>query len=358
MARAPILEAPPESDTFGDAPNPRETMLFFGHAGAEATLLEAYRSGKLPQAWLIGGREGIGKATLAWRFAKFILANPDPNAAAVQQAGDLSVDPNLPAVRRVLTLTHGDVALLRRTWNEKTKKHFTEIRIDEVRAMLDLFKQASGEGGWRVAIVDCAEDLNASSANALLKMIEEPPPRSLFLILAHKPGQVLPTIRSRCRRLSLDVLTTLEVAAAMTALGSDFANLGAPQIGEAAAKSGGSVRQALRLLDGDGLALTKRLDGLLARLPEVDWRSVHALADAVSGREKTSEYEALVNGVYEYLDASVHTGAPPARLAPFAEVWEKTAAAVRETDVLNLDRRPLILSIFADLSSAARAAKA
>jgi DNA polymerase-3 subunit delta' len=250
------------------------------------------------------------------------------------------------------------LALLRRSWNEKTKKHFTEIRIDDVRQILDLFKQASGEGGWRVAIVDSAEDLNASSANALLKMIEEPPPRSLFLILAHKPGQVLPTIRSRCRRLSLEVLTAPEVAAAVTGLGDDFAALGKPQIAEAAAKSGGSVREALRLLDGDGLALTKRLDGLFTRLPDVDWRLVHSLADQVSGREKTSEFEALVNGVYEFLDASVHTGAPPARLAPFAEVWEKMAAAVRETEALNLDRRPLILSIFADLSSAARAAKA
>jgi DNA polymerase-3 subunit delta' len=117
------------------------------------------------------------------------------------------------------------------------------------------------------------------------------------------------------------------------------------------------VREGLRLLDGEGLELTRRIEGLFARLPDVDWRGVHALADLVVARDRTSEFEALINAVYDFLDASVHAGGAPARLAPFAEVWEKTAAAARETEVLNLDRRPLILSIFADLSSAARAAR-
>ena len=357
MARAPkVVEALPESDRFGEAPHPRDTMGLVGQAPAEASLLESYRTGRLAQAWLIGGREGIGKATLAWRMTKFLLGNPDPRLPSVQRATDLSVDPDSPAVRRVHSLSHGDVGLLRRSWNEKTKKHFTEIRIDDVRDVLDLFRQASGEGGWRVAIVDCAEDLNRSSANALLKMIEEPPPRSLFLIVAHKPAQVLPTIRSRCRRLLLEPLTDAEVAEAVRGTGA-VTGQQTSEIAAAAAKAGGSVREALRLLDGGGLELTRRLEGLFSRLPDVDWTSVHTLADNVAARDKTSEYEALLNGVYDWLDACVQAGGPPRRLAPFAEVWEKTAAAARETEALNLDRRPLILSIFADLSSAARAAR-
>src|SRR4051794_7995508 len=165
-------EGLPASDVFEGAPHPRETLSLFGHGAAEQALLSAYKAGRLPQAWIIGGPEGIGKATLAWRFTRFLFANPDPRMPAVERATDLSVDPELASVKRVMSLSHGDLLLLRREWNTSTKKHFSEIRIDEVRRALDMFHHASGEGGWRICIVDCAEDLNRNGANALLKIIE------------------------------------------------------------------------------------------------------------------------------------------------------------------------------------------
>ena len=128
MARAKDIEAPPESDRFLDAPHPRETLAIFGHDRAQTQILDAYRTGRLPQAWIMGGREGIGKATLAWQFARFILANPDPSAPAVQNAKDLSVDPEHPTAKRIAALSHGDLLLTRREWDSKTKKHFTRIR--------------------------------------------------------------------------------------------------------------------------------------------------------------------------------------------------------------------------------------
>lgn len=352
-------EAPPESDRFEDAPHPRETTALFGHAAAEAEFLDAYRGGRLPQAWLIGGREGIGKATLAWRVARFLLAHPDPRLPAVARATDLFVSPDNPAARRIAAMAHADATVLRREWDPKSKKHFTEIRVDDVRKTINMFHHSASEGGWRVAIVDCADDLNRSSANALLKMIEEPPPKSLFLLVTHRPARIMPTIRSRSRRLMLGELAPPDVASAVRALGEPWSQRQATEIEGAAQRSGGSVRDALKLLSGEALGLIESIERLLGALPTVDWRKVHALAEATQGRDGTEGFETLLAYVFDWLDARVRADATgpgaPQRLAPFAEVWEKIAASARETQALNLDRRPLVLSIFAELSDATRA---
>ncbi|MBX9759379.1 MAG: DNA polymerase III subunit delta', partial [Beijerinckiaceae bacterium] len=276
MRRRAADEGLPESDRLPDAPHPRDTEHLFGHAVAEAEFLDAYREGRLPQAWLIGGREGIGKATLAWRVARFVLANPDPRAPAVQNATDLHVDLQHPTARRLSAQSHADAVVLRREWDQKNKKHFTEIRIDDVRKATDMFHRAANEGGWRVAIIDCAEDLNRSSANALLKIIEEPPPKSLFLIVSHKPAAAMPTIRSRCRRLTLAPLSDANVIAAIGAMGEDGPQSSRNEIETAAARASGSVRDALLLLESSSLCMADQIERLLAQLPAVDWRAVHA----------------------------------------------------------------------------------
>src|SRR5271166_2342442 len=240
----------PESDAFPDAPHPRFAQRLIGHRVAEAELLAAYRRDRLPHAWLIGGTEGIGKATLAWRFARFVLANPDPRAPAVREARDLSVDPNHPAARRLAALAHPDFSLMRREWKTNPKRLGAEIAVDDVRAALQVFHMAPAFGGWRVSIVDSAEDLNRNSANALLKMIEEPPPRSLFLIVSHRPGQVLPTIRSRCRLLRLEPLSESEIMEIVLGLGPPWSKRDPAEIAAAAKRGGGSAREALARLGG------------------------------------------------------------------------------------------------------------
>ncbi len=360
MKKRSVDEGVPESDCIEDAPHPRHNQLLFGHGAAEQELLGAYRAGRLQQAWIIGGEEGIGKATLAWRFARFIFANPRHDTPAVAQARDLSVSPDHPAAHRIDSLSLGDLALLRREWNEKTKKHYTEIRMDDVRHALEMFHHAAGEGGWRICIVDCAEDLNRSGANALLKVMEEPPPRSLFLIVSHRPARILPTIRSRARMLQLDPLSEDEVARAVIALGEPWSSFG-PEIQIAANRAGGSVRQALRFLDKDRMELGESVEGLLGHLPQVDWQGVHRLADRIAGSAATDDFDSVMTTLFDWLDAQVRQGAlageSARRLAPYAEVWEKVADAVREAEALNLDKRPLVLSIFADLASAVRAAR-
>ena len=187
----------------GAIPHPRATSELFGHAEAEQTLLDAYRGGRIPHAWLIGGERGIGKATLAYRMARFVLAHPDPAAPAVQNAKSLAVPADHPVARRIAGQAHSDLLVLERVINEKTGKLFTVTRVDDVRRTVPFFGSTAGEGGWRVAIVDPLEDLNRDGENALLKVLEEPPPRALLLLVSHAPGRVLPTIRSRCRTLIL-----------------------------------------------------------------------------------------------------------------------------------------------------------
>jgi DNA polymerase-3 subunit delta' len=352
-------DGPIESDRYEGAPHPREVHACFGHEAAERQLLDAYRSGRMPPAWLIGGPEGIGKATLAWRLARFVLAHPDRDAAAVKGAADLGVDASHPAARLIHARAHGDVSVLRREWNEKSRKPFTEIRVDDVRKVLHRFQHAAAAGGFRIAIVDTADDLNRASANALLKIIEEPPDEAMFLILAHRPEQVLPTIRSRCRILSLRPLELASLEAAVLGLGEPWSDTEPAILRRAAVRAQGSVRQCLRLLTGDALALLEGIGSILAALPKVDGRKLHALCDALEADGSDDSFAMCLEAILDWLAArlqdSAPAGRPASRLAPFAEVWDKVTAAAREAESLNLDRRPLLLTMVADLAAAAEA---
>jgi DNA polymerase-3 subunit delta' len=345
---------PPESDRFPGAPHPRENLSFFGNEAAERALLDAYRSGKLAQAFILGGPEGVGKATLAWRFARFLSAHPDPKAAAVQEARSLFVPAEAPAARRMAAQALPDVFSLRRAWNEKTRKHFTEIRVDDVREVTRAFRSASGVGGWRVAIVDAADELNRSSANALLKIIEEPPERSVFLLVAHRPARILATIRSRCRKLALEPLGVEEIAAATRSLGAPWAELPEADILRAAQGARGSLRAALRLSHGEGAAFDAAMHALFAALPRVEWNAVHALADRLTGRDNEEAFEGFVRALHAFLDQRVRARAVrgAAAVIGYAEAFEEISAAVRETEVFNFDKKALIVSIFARLERA------
>src|SRR4026207_1599456 len=197
------------------AKSPRETTTLFGHAEAEKALLDAYKSGRIAHAWLIGGPPGIGKATLAYRMARFVLAHPDPQSAAVQKSKSLAVEADHPVARRIAAQAQGDLLTVERVINEQTGKLYTVIRVDDVRRTVAFFGSTAGEGGWRVAIVDAVDELQREGANALLKVLEEPPQRSLIMLVSHAPGRELPTIRSRCRRLLLRPLDVDDITLAL-----------------------------------------------------------------------------------------------------------------------------------------------
>lgn len=352
MSDGGILEA----DRLEDTPHPRETTRLAGHQAAEKILLDAYRSGRMHHAWIIGGEEGIGKATLAYRLARFMLSHPDPSAPEVAAASSLSVDADMPAARRIAHQAHPDLFVLRRGFTKDGRNLMQEISVEESRKLVSFFTTTAGEGGWRIAIIDSADDLNTNSANAILKVLEEPPPRSLFLILSTAPKRLLPTIRSRCRTLVLKPLDDGEVFDVLKGLPGLTGETDPQELKRVSETAEGSVRRAAAMLSDDSLALRDVLTGMLERLPVVDPAEVLALAEKVSGREGAPGFGLMIGLVQDWLHERLTLGAAKGdqRLAAWATLWEKTARTAREAEIYNLDRRPLVLAIFSDLAAAAR----
>jgi DNA polymerase-3 subunit delta' len=269
----------------------------------------------------------------------------------VQRAATLAVDPQHGVFHRVAAQAHSDLLVLHRTVGD-TGKLRSVITVDEVRRTVSFFGSTAGEGGWRVCIVDLADELNPSAANALLKVIEEPPKRSLFLLVSRAPGRLLPTIRSRCRALPLRPLAFDDVAQAAAAATGRTAN--DPEIAATAAAAGGSVGRALALLDGASLALRGRINALLAKLPEVDPRALHALGDELAGSD-VGLLTAFADTIRDWLSAQLSAPAGNLhRLAQVAEVWEKVNRAAQDVETYNLERKPLVFSVFGLLADTAR----
>jgi DNA polymerase-3 subunit delta' len=332
-------------------PSPRETRSLYGHAIAEASLLAAYKSGQIPHAWLIGGAQGIGKATLAYRVAKFVLAHPEPSAPQVQNANNLDVELENVAARKVAAGSHGGLLTLERTVNDKGVLR-SVITVDESRETIPFFGSTAAIAGWRICIVDTVDELNANASNALLKILEEPPARSLFFLISNAPARVLATIQSRCRKLMLRPLSVTDVlhAAAQAAKTSESD----PALREAAQLADGSVARALDLLDGDRLGLQQRTSALLESLPRIDPRALHALGDALPLNDRVA-LRAFIDTVDRWLTAHLHAPDMQAnlpRLARLALVWEKINQSARETEAFNLERKPLVFSVFGMLADA------
>jgi DNA polymerase-3 subunit delta' len=345
-----VTDVPEEADRLAGAPHPRDTQRLYGHSEAEAAVVTAWVAARLPHAILIGGPAGIGKATLAYRIAKFVLAHAggkkSPTARTLEVPADHAVS------RQISAQSHPDLLVLRRQVNPATDKPWTEIRVDDIRRTVPFFGSTAAFGGYRVAIVDSAEELNRNGANALLKVLEEPPPLSLLLIVSHAPGRLLPTIRSRCRRLMLRPLSTENVDQAVRDVAAENDEIPGNQIREASEASGGSVRHALELLLGESLEVRNLTTDLLARLPALDGEGLHALGDRLRRNEELTIFAETVGDWVAA--AATDTAQPTARLARLATAWENIRRATVEAEVFNLDRKPLVFQVFSTLAEAAR----
>jgi DNA polymerase-3 subunit delta' len=273
----------------------------------------------------------------------------------VYRAETLAVDPGHPVARHVAAGAHGGLLTLERTFNDRGVLR-TVITVDETRETISFFGSTAAVEGWRVCIVDTVDELNPNAANALLKVLEEPPQQSLFLLVSHAPARVLPTIQSRCRKLPLRPLAADDVIRAAAAA----ANIAIddPALGEAAEAAEGSVARALALLGGDALKVQQKTAALLATLPQVDPRELHALGDALGGSDRTT-LAAFIDGVDRWVSQRLHADGDNAnanlpRLARLAEVWEKINRAARDTQDYNLERKPLVFSVFGLLAEATR----
>ncbi|WBU55875.1 DNA polymerase III subunit delta' [Paracoccus sediminicola] len=260
----------PESDRVPGAPHPRHAEAAVGHDHAIADFLAAAGAQRLHHAWLITGPRGVGKATLAWAMTRWLLSGGAP--------GDLRLPPGDPVARRVAALSEPRLHLVRRGFDQKTGRLKAEIGVDDIRALLGFFHMSAAEGGRRVAIVDAADQMNGAAANALLKVLEEPPEGGLILLIAHQPARLLPTIRSRCRELRLSPLAPEDMTAVL-------AGLGVTEDAEAlSALSGGSVGEALRLAGQEGLKVYRQIIELFETLPRFDRMKARALAEAAGAR--------------------------------------------------------------------------
>ncbi|WP_439574911.1 DNA polymerase III subunit delta' [Phreatobacter sp.] len=342
----------PAADRLESAPHPRERQVLIGHRDAERTLLDAYRGPRMHHAWLIGGPEGIGKATLAYRFARFVLANPDPGRLRHDTA-DLSVTADHPVARRIVSGAHPDLLALRRIAEGGKDKIPQDIAVAAVREIVRFFGSTAGEGGWRICIVDSADELNRHGANALLKLLEEPPPRSLFLIVAHVPGALLPTIRSRCRLLSLAPLSAEEIVQGLASF--DEVKIPADEAKAIARLADGSLRRALQLVEGGQSAFAAEIETALAALPQVNGRTTHAIGDRLAKRNDEA-FDLFLRLVFDHLSAAVRgqAAAGGRLLAPHAEVWEKVETAAAEVRTFNLERKPFAFQVFGWLAEAGR----
>ena len=353
---------------------PRNNPLFFGHELAEKALHDAAHSSRMAHAWLITGPRGIGKATLAYRFARHLLAGTPKASAGLfgdEPAADLSLDPEHPVFRRVSSGGHSDLFVVERSVNQDTKKLRTEIAVADVRAATDFLRRTAGEGGWRVVIVDTADELNRPAANAILKILEEPPPATAFLLVSHAPGRLLPTIRSRCRTLTLQPLPQDQVFELLQRYRPELPEADAAALSGLA---GGSVGDAMAYADAGGLELYREMVGLMTGIAELDIAKVHALGDRLSRANNVEAFHTFAHLLEDWLSRLVRNAArnvqtpeivpgeqnaiasmtSHASLAQILEVWEKVSRLFLQADRANLDRKQVLISVFLALQATAQ----
>ncbi|MEO1152618.1 MAG: DNA polymerase III subunit delta' [Pseudomonadota bacterium] len=320
MSDAPV----PEADRLGDAPHPRDTPALFGQDAAQGAFLAAYAQERLHHAWLITGPRGVGKATLAWRIARFLLAEAPVEAGmfgAPAPPTTLDIDAEHPVARRVAAGSEGRLFLVRRSWDAKTKRLKSTIGVDEVRGLKSFFAMSATDGGRRVVIVDAADEMTVNAANALLKVLEEPPDRCTLLLISHQPARLLPTIRSRCRELRCAVLSPDDIGRAVAQAGGD----GADHVGALAELAQGSAGAALGLAEEDGPKIYADLVALAGTMPRVDRPAVLKLAEGAVGRGKEARRDLTLRLIDLMLVRLARFGAGQ---APVAEAAKGEAEAL------------------------------
>ncbi|MGQ3489079.1 DNA polymerase III subunit delta' [Roseovarius pacificus] len=364
----------PLPDRVEGAPHPRETPRLIGQGAAERAFLDAYNAGRLHHGWLITGPRGVGKATLAWSIARFLLATPEGgdgglfgDAPPVPDSLDIPADH--PVARRILAGSDPGLYLVRRwgagTSDKDREKAFEEgrfsqdIRVSEIRGLASFIHLSAAEGGRRVVIVDAADEMNTQAANALLKMLEEPPARTVLLLVSHQPSRLLPTIRSRCRELRLGPLNTQDMAQALAQAGVDPG----ADAGALAELSAGSVGEAVRLINLGGVKMYHEIVGIVASMPRLDRPRALKLAEVAATRGAGDKLDLLLGLTDLFLARMARGGAlgpPPeavpgeadliARLAPdvrrgraWAECAQSIGARARHGRAVNLDPASLVL---------------
>lgn len=358
-------------------PLPRATGTLIGHEAAETAMHDAISSGRVPHAWMITGPPGIGKATLAFRFARYVLSGGAEEEgpglfgdALPAAATGLQVSRDDPVFAQIAAGSHPDMLVVERGYDEKRKKMRGEIVVEDVRKIGNFLRLTPSLGGWRVVILDSADEMNRNAANAVLKLLEEPPRQALILLVSHTPGRLLPTIRSRCRTVRLGPLSDSQIGELLAVHQPDLA----PQTTETLiALSEGSIGRALALAAEGGISALEDIFGALGSYPQLQDLALLELADRWTRPVKAEESDPFVTGM-NLLDwwlgrvaRDAAAGEPPVDrvkgMAPAArsltDILGPAGVAERRARItsllgkglgLNLDKRQLLMDVFHSLA--------
>jgi len=363
---------------------PRENPDLFGHEAAEGVLKGAFDGGRMAHAWMISGPRGIGKATLAYRFARYVLASGGGEDKSAGLFGDdltadgsfrgeesLYLSPGHPVFRRMAAGGHADFMSVERSLDDKGKLR-GEIVVSDVRAVGKFFTLTAGEGGWRVVVVDCADDMNQNAANALLKVLEEPPEKGLLVLVSHNPGRLLPTIRSRCSKLALKPLSEDTV---MNLIRTHLPDVDAGDGAALANLADGSPGRALALAQEGGLEIYRDMTELLETLPKLDVPALHAFGGKFTRAGTEEKFRTAAGLLRWWLGRLIIVAAGgsegksrfsdseealmgrlgrAAGLDRWLEVWEKINHLLTKTDHVHLNRKQVVLNVFLAIENAVR----
>lgn len=358
------------SDKIAGAPHPMLANEIIGHSSQKLSFLSSFASNRLPQCWLLAGDMGIGKASFAWLIAKFLLTTK-------YQPADLKIDLSKTNINSILEPQSGStlnriisgseqrVYVVRRGYNEKRKAFFKNISIEDVRKLQSYCSLSIADGGKRIIIIDTADDLNKSSSNALLKLLEEPPKNTIFLLISHQPNLLLPTIKSRCQKLSFSNLDQTDLGAVLTAIGckiepSDEVSL--------SILSKGSAGAACRLINSNCINLYRDILNIASSLPNLNTNKILQLSQNYFAKAKPSEFEIFIEMMQHFFSRLCKTGVMQKPVLPSvtdneakimkslcpnlksARLWSEAAnislAKLNKGYLLNIDIESLILDAF------------
>lgn len=336
-------------------PEPRHNPDLSGHQDQEATLLSLYQAGRLPHALILTGPEGIGKATLAFRFARFLLSEGGKAAEAGDSlfgddsppATTMSISPDHPVFQRVASSGHSDMMTIERPFDEKRGRYKDEIPIEQVRKVTPFLRKTAGEGGWRIVIVDGADTMNRNGQNAILKILEEPPKQTLLMLVTHRLGAMLPTIRSRCHVLTMNRLSPDIIEGLIRKEAPDISQNDLDIVMRLAE---GSIGRAQRLLQEDGISLYQQLDTLLANDAKINYAEIHKLADQLGRYGNETAYDNFVSLIQLKISNLVHDlakkGQPTTALKSWVLLSDDLKHHFLKFDAANLDKRQAVLGAF------------
>ncbi|HML10174.1 MAG TPA: DNA polymerase III subunit delta' [Stellaceae bacterium] len=342
------------------APEPRANPDLIGHEAVEASLKQLVDTGRLPHALLLSGPRGIGKATLAFRLARYVLWRGGEGAGldmfgtpAETGLPGLAISPESGVFRRVAASGHADLFTVERAYDPRRRRLRSEIVVDDLREIGAFLHLTAAEGGWRVVIVDGADAMNRNAGNALLKILEEPPRRALIVLVAHSVGRLLPTIRSRCRQMKLPLLSDGDVRALLARYCPELTENAAARVIDLAE---GSIGRALELARSGGVELYDTMLAVLARRPRIDALALHGFADRLARPDAEESYHALEELLRQHLARQAAAAARAGECASAAR-WARLSSDLADkfasADGLNLDRKQTVMSAFFAIEAAA-----